>query len=63
MSPADMPGAKLTPAGALAKLITDLADAADNGQVIDLEVIDSLAGLTTAYAALLTAQATRTATR
>lgn len=60
-TPAVMPGARLSPAGAVAKLITELAEAADDGQEISLDVVDSLAALTGAYAALLTAQNTRKA--
>lgn len=58
-----MPGARLSPAGALSKLIVDLSEVADDGTAIDLEVVDSLAALTTAYATLLQAQASRTAQR
>ncbi|WP_180685338.1 hypothetical protein [Streptomyces gossypiisoli] len=62
-TPANMPGAIKTPAGAVAKLITDLAEVADDGSAIDLEVVDSLAGLVTAYASLLQANANRTINR
>lgn len=59
MNPANMPGAKLTPAGAIARLITDLSAIADDGSAIDLDVCSAVAELTSAYAQLLTAQTRR----
>ncbi|MGW7255899.1 hypothetical protein [Streptomyces sp. NPDC054834] len=63
ITPAAMPGARLSPAGAVAKLITELAAIADDGAAIDLDVCESVANLTTAYASLLSAQADRKASR
>ncbi|MFE5752893.1 hypothetical protein ACFQ7I_04070 [Streptomyces massasporeus] len=63
MTPAHMPGARLSPVGAVSKLITDLAEVADDGREINLDVVDSLSALTNAYAALITAQGTRTAAK
>lgn len=62
-SPSAMPGAKLTVASTVSKLITDLAAIADDGQSIDLDTVDSIAALTSAYAALVAAQHDRKAAR
>jgi hypothetical protein len=58
-----MPGAKPSVAAAVSKLITDLAEIADDGPAIDLDTCDTIAGLTSAYAALLAAQSNRKAAR
>ncbi|MET8532394.1 hypothetical protein ABZV67_10655 [Streptomyces sp. NPDC005065] len=62
-TPTAMPGARLTVAGTVSKLITDLADIADDGRSIDLDTVDTIAALTSAYAALVAAQHDRKAAR
>ncbi|MGW1730112.1 hypothetical protein [Streptomyces sp. NPDC001999] len=63
ITPAAMPGARQSLTGALATLITDLADIADDGSAIDLDTCDTLAALTSAYASLVAAQSTRRASK
>jgi hypothetical protein len=59
-----MPGARLSLTGAIAALITSLATALDNDPAdIDLDGAEVLAGLVSAYAALLAAQSQRNAAR
>ncbi|MFF3354933.1 hypothetical protein ACFYWN_20280 [Streptomyces sp. NPDC002917] len=59
-----MPGAKLTLTAALATLITSLASALESDpDTIDLDGIEALSGLVTAYTALLSAQVQRKAER
>ncbi|WP_392840654.1 hypothetical protein [Streptomyces sp. LN500] len=62
-TPAAMPGARPSVAGSVSKLITDLADVVDDGSAIDLDTCDTIAALTSAYAALLAAQSARKAER
>ncbi|MET7843996.1 hypothetical protein ABZT45_36455 [Streptomyces sp. NPDC005356] len=59
-----MPGARLPLAASLATLITSLAAALDNdADTLDLDGVEVLTGLVSAYVALLNAQAARTAGR
>ncbi|MFF3879041.1 hypothetical protein [Streptomyces sp. NPDC001978] len=62
-NPTTMPGALRSPAGAVAKLIVDLAEVADDGKEISLDVADTIAALTQSYAALVSAQSERKATK